>query len=143
MFKFIFATTLTFFFSAQSFALVTEDYVRKNAVQINSNDLAPIIDSIAKSKFVTIGEMHGSQEIPQFTLDLFEQLRLSKKNVILGIEVPFEDQSLVDRFIQSKDRSILKQSKFFVRNFQDGAQVNQWSNCLKIPISLLNTALNF
>lgn len=64
--------------------------------------------------------MHGSQEIPQFTHDLFQHLRLTHKKVILGIEVPEDEQSLVDNFLNTKDRGILKKSKFFVRSLQDG-----------------------
>lgn len=120
MFKIIFTISLAFFFSVQSSADATEDCVRKNAIQFDPNDLSAILSPISKFEVVTIGEMHGSQEAPQFTHDLFQSLRKPKRKIVLGIEVPEEDQPLVDSFVQTKDRSILKKSKFFTRNFQDG-----------------------
>ncbi len=130
--KIIPTIALVFLFCSHGFSDANEDYIRKNAVQLNANDLSSIIDSIAEFKIVTIGEMHGSQEIPQFTLDLYSQLKLLKKNIIIGIEVPEENQNLVDKFVQSKDRSLLKQSKFFIRRLQDGRSSEAMVNLLEM-----------
>jgi hypothetical protein len=118
MFRLLFLLTLSF--SVQALADATQDYVRTNAVPLESDELTAVIESVRNIKVVTIGEMHGSQEIPRFTENFFTALQVEEKNVILGLEIPEFDQVLVDKFVRTKDRSLLKQSKFFVRELQDG-----------------------
>ena len=120
MFKILASALLLLFVSTNSFAESTATTIRKNAISLDHDDLVRIFPAVSKFKFVTVGEMHGSRETPRFVGDLFELFRAQKKTVILGLEVPQGDQPLIDKFIQSKDRSVLKASSFFVRSYQDG-----------------------
>jgi hypothetical protein len=120
VFNLIITAALGLVVSIHSFAGNTEEFVRKNSIELISNDLTPIDATVKNFKVITIGEMHGSQEAPQFAFDLYSLLWKDRKNLVLGLEIPSEAQPLVDKFIKSKDRSILKLSSFFIRPSQDG-----------------------
>jgi hypothetical protein len=102
------------------FAEPSNEFVRYNELQIVSADLGKVASALSAFKVITIGEMHGSREAPQFVGQLFKSFEHIGKSVVLGVEVPIGDQATIDRFVRTKDRNVLKHSSFFTRNLRDG-----------------------
>lgn len=71
------------------------------------------------------GEVHGSEEGPEFIGDLVCHLLVEgRKLVVVALEVPVEDQPQIDRFLDSdgspEDRRGLLATEFWSRPYQDG-----------------------
>ncbi len=116
----IFLTTLLTFSFAQ--AEVSQQFIRDNALKIKSVSNPPrlIAKQIKGFKVITVGEMHGTNETPQFVLGLVRLLAKKNKSIVLGLEIPHGEQINIDRFVETGDLSILKNAPFFTRDFQDG-----------------------
>ncbi len=95
----------------------TPDYVKKQAISLPQ--MSRIAKALSAYRWITVGEVHGTQEAPAFALNLAKALG-KKRRVVLGVEIPQKEQALVDRFRRTKFRPLLKTSSFFVRGYQDG-----------------------
>ncbi len=77
-----------------------------------------------KTRVLVIGEMHGSNEYPAFAKSVVCQLLAANKPVILGLEIPENEQVAINRYLQSQgtadDRRVLQQGKFWQGKIQDG-----------------------
>ena len=77
-----------------------------------------------KTRVLVIGEMHGSNEFPAFAKSVVCQLLAANKPVILGLEIPENEQVGINRYLQSNgtadDRRVLQQGKFWQGKMQDG-----------------------
>ncbi len=76
------------------------------------------------SQLVVVGEVHGTNEIPEFVSGLLCSLLLQGKSVILGIEHTSADQAALNRFMVSEgtsaDRDALLTGERWQSPFQDG-----------------------
>ena len=77
-----------------------------------------------KTRVLVIGEMHGSNEYPAFAKSVVCQLLAANKPVILGLEIPENEQVAINHYLQSsgtaEDRRALQKGKFWQRKLQDG-----------------------
>lgn len=77
-----------------------------------------------KTRVLVIGEMHGSNEYPAFAKSVVCQLLAANKPVILGLEIPEDEQVAINHYLQSSgtadDRRVLQQGKFWQGKLQDG-----------------------
>lgn len=73
-------------------------------------------------KILVIGDYHGTNEIPAIVANLI-LVKGRTKPVIVGLELPREDQAMVDRLLrhdQANDEDSLRKSIFWNRKSQDG-----------------------
>ena len=91
-------------------AQTTKEFIKKNAIEIQQIENLPqqIYEKIKPCKVVIVGEVHGTNESPQFTLGLLKLIAQNNERVALGLEIGEESQSVVDRFCESGDVSLLK-----------------------------------
>jgi hypothetical protein len=77
-----------------------------------------------KTRVLVIGETHGSNEHPAFAKGVVCQLLAANKPVILGLEIPENEQVAINHYLQSNgtadDRRVLQQGKFWQGKIQDG-----------------------
>lgn len=75
------------------------------ALAVNrKSSCAPIlhIDSVAKSRLVMFGEIHGTNEAPQFVGEVVCNLSKNGTPVVLALELPANFQGLVDNYLGSQ-----------------------------------------
>jgi len=112
MFHAIFAAA---FFSAASHALA--------APPTACTPIANAASLLHPGALVLLGEMHGTQESPRFTADLVCAAATSGP-VILGLEIPRDEQSRIDGYLASKgsagERARILAGAFWTRPMQDG-----------------------
>ena len=77
-----------------------------------------------KTRVLVIGEMHGSNEYPAFAKSVVCQLLAANKPVILGLEIPENEQVAINHYLQSsgtaEDRRALQKGEFWQGRIQDG-----------------------
>ncbi|GGX32620.1 hypothetical protein GCM10010946_07310 [Undibacterium squillarum] len=77
-----------------------------------------------KTRVLVIGETHGSNEYPAFAKSVVCQLLAANKPVILGLEIPENEQAAINHYLQSsgtaEDRRALQKGKFWQGRIQDG-----------------------
>lgn len=83
------------------------------------------ISTFLKQRNVLLfGEKHGTQEIPAFIADVVCLAAKSRLPVTLGLEIPYEEQAAIDRFLASKgetaDTARLTEGAFWHPGLQDG-----------------------
>jgi hypothetical protein len=73
---------------------------------------------------VILGEFHGTSEVPQLVSRLVCQASTIGLKVRLGLEIPREEQGVIEALLRSKDveaaTTSLLQGSFWTRDFQDG-----------------------
>lgn len=67
--------------------------------------LSPLLK---RGNVLLFGEIHGTQEIPAFIADVVCMAAKKRIPVTLGLEIPFDEQEAIDRFIDSGGRSAAK-----------------------------------
>ena len=55
------------------------------------------------AKYIVIGELHGTNEIPALFLDAVCQAAEKRTNIIVGVEQPSFSQAAIDQFLSSDD----------------------------------------
>lgn len=100
-------------------------------------------ESILQSgNIVLFGEVHGTIEVPEFISTLTCQAAKSGLTVRVGLEIPKQEQSLVNQFILSPlekpDTMTLVASEFWTRELQDGRSSRAMLNLLKTIHELFN-----
>lgn len=86
-------------------------------------------EAIGDHRLVLLGEMHGTREIPLFTLALIQDLAVDGR-VVLSLEMSRSEQPALDEFMQSEgnaaDRAKLRASPWWqIRNDQHDGRRNQ------------------
>ena len=76
------------------------------------------------SQVLLLGEMHGTVESPAFTSAVVCSALERGLEVVVGLEIPYQEQSVFDAFLASDggvlaERSLLA-SEFWTRSYQDG-----------------------
>jgi erythromycin esterase-like protein len=86
------------------------------------NGISPLLK---RGNILLFGEMHGTQEIPAFIGDVVCLAIKKKSPVILGLEIPSDEQMAIDRFLVSKGgkeaEAQLTKGAFWHRKSQDGS----------------------
>lgn len=81
------------------------------------------VASNKKLRFVVLGEMHGTNEMPQIFLDAVCQTS-GKRPVVVALELPENGQSAINSFLASNGDSKAKQAflatDFWTNKFKDG-----------------------
>jgi hypothetical protein len=81
-------------------------------------------DEIAALKVISIGEVHGTAEIPRAVGYLACSFLRAGKAVVLGLEIPLDEQAAIDAFIVSAgsaaDKEKLLAGQFWRTDFPDG-----------------------
>ena len=121
-FKFVVLTALSAFLCRPAQADPAPDFIRKNAFPIGSALDLPdeVYAQIEGHKAILVGEMHGTNETPAFVEGLLKLLVKNNRSVLLALEIPATEQARIDFFLKTGDVEIIRKSKFFTRDFQDG-----------------------
>jgi hypothetical protein len=114
-------------------------HIREKAIPIEDFNYPSeeIVSSISKHKAVLIGELHGTNEIPQAVSGLIRALSKLGKPVILAAEIWHTEQDAVDAYMQTGDLDILRRCSFFNHALQYGvgssAMVDLIKNVRELP----------
>jgi len=94
-------------------AQTTRDYIRNHAVAGRDGRIPmDAVDEAASKRLVLIGEMHGTNEMPTLAGQIIAGLEV-KGPIAVGVEFPIDLQGRMDRFMESGDEKILRDSNFF------------------------------
>lgn len=79
---------------------------------------------VASSRVISVGEIHGTAEIPEAVGLLAGSLLRAGKSVVVGMEISSNEQSKIDAYLQSNgtamDREKLLSGPFWNSTFHDG-----------------------
>lgn len=78
-----------------------------------------LVGALSTFRLITVGEVHGSNESPEFVTGLVEGLAHRGRRVVLGLEMLSSDQAAVDAYLHG-DSSALCRMTFFTRYHPDG-----------------------
>lgn len=96
-------------------------------------------DAISQAKVVLLGEIHGTQQIPQFAGDTVCSLVKLRRQVILALEIPRNEQERIDAYLDSGGdsaaRHALVESDFW-RKTLDGRATVAMANLIEHVRSL-------
>ena len=90
-------------------------------------------------KIILLGEIHGTNEFPQFVYDYVKPLSNNKKSVHLLLEIPSDNQAKISHYLQQNSSSYdttnniknLTDSYFWQRKIQDGRSSKAMFNLIK------------
>ena len=101
---------------------VTKSYIQKNAIILKDRGAIDkrVFDSLKSHLIITIGEMHGSNEIQDFTRRLAEEYCRNGTHLIVGLEIDRSNQTAIDNYMQSGDDSMLRSMPHFNTKWDDG-----------------------
>lgn len=117
----IFVAATTTSARAQSLAESSSTHIKAHAVEISAADPAAALLPILKDRrVITIGEIHGTVEMPHFALEVSRLLLNADRDVALGLEIPINHQEYIDEARASGSAVKLRETPFFQRPFQDG-----------------------
>jgi len=113
---------------------ISADEVRERAVSLDGSPELPeqMISLLKPFRVITVGEVHGSNEIPDFFARLAGRLSRDGSPLIVALEVyrPL-NQNGIDQFVKSGDESILKSLPHFSAPSQDGRGSTAMAKLLK------------
>jgi hypothetical protein len=97
-------------------------YIQKYALPFQKPGALPdqILREIKRYKIISVGEIHGTKEVPELALSLVRLLATTGKSILVGLEIPASEQVALDAFLKSGDIALLKAAPFFRRAYQDG-----------------------
>lgn len=88
-------------------------YIQQKAVPILKGQVpAKLFDALYNKRLLLIGESHGTNEAPEFTLDVIKTLAKSQP-VTLGLEFPRDLEGKVREFIATGDGRLLADIPYF------------------------------
>jgi hypothetical protein len=90
-----------------------------------------IYEDLKDYKTVLIGEMHGTNESPQYTEGIVNLWLNAGQKVILGIEMYGLEQGRIDSFLITGDFSIIEKMPFFNQHMQYGTSSKAMANLIK------------
>lgn len=82
--------------------------------------LTSFVRRTASLQLLTIGELHGTQEAPRTVIQIAKRLKRMGSVVEIGLEVPVDEQGLVDQFFLTGDTGLFRRSPFFTTGPKDG-----------------------
>lgn len=137
MFRSLFLFSLI---SLSLFAEPTMEYIEKHALPMWNAHTLPhgVLKQVQEYKVFSIGEIHGTNEAPAFTFALLRQLEKTGKTILVGLEIPTDEQGTLDQFIENGDLAKLKASPFFQREIQDGRSSYAMADLLNNIRSIAN-----
>jgi hypothetical protein len=80
---------------------------------------------------ILIGEIHGTNEAPQFVEGLVNLWLGSGEKVLLGLEINMDNQASIDSFIRSGEPEVLSRMPFFNRSLEDGRSSKAMADLIK------------
>jgi hypothetical protein len=102
---------------------ITAEEVRERAISLDSGSELPeqMVNILKPFRVITVGELHGSNEIPEFVAKLAGRLSKDGSPLVVALEIyrPL-NQNGIDQFVKSGDESILKSLPHFSVPTQDG-----------------------
>jgi Haem-binding uptake, Tiki superfamily, ChaN len=78
-----------------------------------------LVRALSAFRLITVGELHGSKESPEFVAGLVEGLIHRGRHVVLGLEMLSSDQAALDAYLHG-DSSALCRMRFLMRYHLDG-----------------------
>jgi len=107
--------------TSNCFATTSSAYIVAHAIRSDGRSIPPqLIDNLKRKRLVMLGEIHGTNEMPDFTFQIVAALAKRRK-ITLGLEFPSDLQPLIDAFLVSGDIEPVKHSNFFQdRNYGSG-----------------------
>ena len=104
--------------SAQKYS----DYIHQRAVELKNRKTWPpeVYNRIKDYKAITIGEMHGTEDVPDFTRGLVDLLLKNNRKVLLCLELPEEDNTPLAAAKESGESNPAKNLPFFNSDVKDG-----------------------
>lgn len=108
--------------AAPAWSAPSAELIRRDAIKVEpAGDLPDAVYTKIKGyKVVAVGEVHGTNEAPDFVLRLLRLYAKKGRGAFLALEIGAEEQANVDRFLESGKLEVLRGSAFFKRDFQDG-----------------------
>ncbi len=64
-------------------------------------DREEFTEYIADKKVIVIGEMHGTNEVPLFVLQLVQELKKQEKRLTVALEIPITYQSNIEEYLST------------------------------------------
>ena len=115
--------------SGVSFAQLTGQFVEENAVEIKNrlDSTGAICKEVKDYKAIMIGELHGTNEPPEFLVGLVRSLTSCGKKVVVAFEISADG---LKNFKSNPNLEGLKKSIFFNTTSQDGRQCVAWAQML-------------
>ena len=90
---------------------------------------------VKKGGVLLLGEMHGTQEVPRFVAQAVCQATVAGTPVTVGLELPLENQTRVDTFLESagteEDWLKLMEAPFWRSPYPDGRSSEAVANMLE------------
>jgi hypothetical protein len=127
--------------SVASFAQVSGQFVEENSVEIKdrfeANDA--VYKAIKGYKAIMIGEIHGTQEAPEFLVGFVKSLLKNGKKVMVAFEISSDG---LKSFVSNPTLEGLKKSVFFNSTAQDGRQCMAWAQML-VDLRKLNVDIAY
>jgi len=124
------------FFAGQ--AQLSSDMVEEFGVEIKDRKEAndSVYEALKNYKAVLIGEMHGTQEPPEFMVGIVRSLMKNGKKVVAAIELPSDGIDLTKKFTLEQ----LKKEPAFYGMSPDGRQSIAWAEML-IELQKMNAEI--
>ncbi len=103
------------------------DRIRSLAIQFSMGKILPVAvqEHLTEKKIIFVGEMHGSQEIPQFFAQLAESLSSKKNRILVVLEIPNSSQKNIDAFLKTGNKDLLRKDLFFSRGKNSDGRSSQ------------------
>ena len=119
-------------------AATSSEYIKKHAVNIPDSLPSQLLSTISDKRLVLLGEVHGTNELPDLGLQVITKLA-EKKPLLVGLEFPREIQPQIDQFMKTGDLKILQTTKFFTdAEYHSGrgsvAMVNLLASLRHLPL---------
>jgi len=92
--------------SADAIVDVPKEISSANAVARAADQIVSVWD---RHRFMMIGELHGTNETPELIAAMLKS-RVSKERVLLGLEIPRDEQERIDTYLQSGGSSTSRQA---------------------------------
>jgi hypothetical protein len=78
-------------------------YGQTKLFDLSTPDSLTFIQFVADKKIITVGELHGTTEVPLFVLWLVRQLWSRQNHLTVGLEIPVSYQSNLEDYQQTGD----------------------------------------
>lgn len=98
---------VSLFALAQAQVLSAASYNRTPSASMSSQQktcrsVSEIFPLLKRGNVLLFGEIHGTQEIPAFIADVVCMAAKKQIPVTLGLEIPYSEQKIIDRFLDSR-----------------------------------------
>ncbi|HTB06745.1 MAG TPA: hypothetical protein VK806_07300 [Bacteroidia bacterium] len=127
--------TIFLFISISVVAALTAFIVQPNQVciEVKNRQHLPngIYEELKSYRAILIGEMHGTNESPQYVEGIVNLWLGNGQKVILGLEINGNEQSKIDSFLSTGYFSIIEKATFFNNTYRDGRNSTAIGNLIK------------